>query len=73
MKGYWFSTTVPNEAARMLEDTISFNGWLYLMARECAAQNQKFSTGNLNWTELAVSPFWVASGYYFRHVNRGDN
>ncbi|KAF7895068.1 hypothetical protein EAF00_006882 [Botryotinia globosa] len=37
-----------------VEDMVSFNGWLYLMARECAGQNQKVPTGTLNWTELAV-------------------
>ncbi|TGO70251.1 hypothetical protein BOTNAR_0002g00350 [Botryotinia narcissicola] len=37
-----------------VEDMVSFNGWLYLMARECAAQKQKVLTGTLNWTELAV-------------------
>ncbi|TGO24464.1 hypothetical protein BPAE_0102g00260 [Botrytis paeoniae] len=37
-----------------VENMVSFNGWLYLMARECAAQNQKVPTCTLNWTELAV-------------------
>lgn len=37
-----------------VEDMVSFNGCLCLIARECAAQNQKVPTGTLNWTDLAV-------------------
>ncbi|KAF7884541.1 uncharacterized protein EAF02_004877 [Botrytis sinoallii] len=49
-----FAVKKSGDVGSAVEDMVPFNAWLYLMARECAAQNQKVSTGTLNWTELTV-------------------